>query len=131
MTYLNYIPGKPTIDFDQRYSGPQFVRAGATLTLPISYQAYPKPTVEWLYNDVPLTHSTKVNIETINGNSTLYVKSMTKDDEGMYCVKVTNKAGTSLARFDVSVKGKLLDRLSLIFVILYSSLFSYQSLSKE
>ncbi len=82
------------------------MKAGASLVIPVDIDAYPKPKVEWLYNDRPLVNSNKVSVDTTPGHSTLTVKDMNPDNAGLYTLRVSNKAGTRDARFQVEVKGK-------------------------
>jgi len=82
------------------------VRVGHSLIIPINYVSEPAARVEWFYNDQPLSEATPgVSIDGAETFSTLTVKKMATNNSGQYTVKLTNKAGSVSAKFDISVTG--------------------------
>ena len=82
------------------------VRVGHSLTIPINYVSEPAAKVEWFFNDQPLNDTVPgVSIDGADTFSTLTIKKMAKNNTGQYTVKLTNKAGSVTAKFDISVTG--------------------------
>ena len=100
----------PKLEFDHRLTS-QTLKAGQNLNLDLNLSGYPKPNVEWLYNDVPIRSSSNVEVMTSDINTSLRVKGVGKDKQGQYKVRISNIAGEQTAVFDVSVKGELLHLL--------------------
>ena len=76
------------------------------MLLHVDFTAVPKAKAEWFFNDQPLTSGRKVNIEGSDSHTVLSVGDLKPEDAGQYKLKVTNKAGTQEATFDVNVRGK-------------------------
>ena len=95
----------PKIDVDHRYRGPQEVKRGATLALPIHFSGSPRPKVTWYHRGVPLTSRPgHVHVESGDGYSTLTVSGIETGEGGKYEVVVENAAGSAKLEFDVVVK---------------------------
>ena len=93
---------------DHRYRGPQEVKQGATLVLPINFSGSPRPKVTWSHRGIPLTSRPgHVHIETGDGYSTLTIFGIEATETGKYEVAVENVAGATTLDFDVTVKGML------------------------
>ena len=69
-------------------------------------------TVQWSYNNQPLTTNSDYTITTIlssdntTGNSSLTVHSTNTDDNGNYIVTVSNLAGTDMTTINVMIYGE-------------------------
>lgn len=97
---------KPKIEQDARYAGPQEVRAGSTLILPINFLGTPRPKVSWYRNGIPLAAVPgHVTIDTGDNYSTLTISGIEKEEGGRYEASVENIAGISRTGFDVIIKG--------------------------
>lgn len=77
-------------------------------TVPFSWRCaaagVPSPTILW-YKENALISSSLLNYELLDNNQTLYIKSLTKDEEGEYRCRVTNKAGSQEAFITLKMKG--------------------------
>ena len=69
-------------------------------------------TVQWSYNNQPLTTNSDYTITTIlssdntTGNSSLTVHSTNTGDDGNYIVNVSNLAGNNMTIINVMIHGK-------------------------
>src|SRR6218665_1248664 len=97
----------PVLDYDSRLKSPQSIRAGTSFIIDVNFTAVPNATVEWFFNDLPLTTSARVAKTADVSHTNLTIKPMTPNDAGIYKVKVTNKAGSQTAAFTVGVKGRI------------------------
>lgn len=78
------------------------------MILPVDFSGQPKPTVQWFLNDQPLSSGPRVSFEGSDVHSVLTVSDLSPEDAGRYKVKITNKAGSQEAIFDINVRGRLL-----------------------
>ena len=62
--------------------------------------------VEWQANGVALSRAGRVDVTEDTDHSKLRIRDMTREDAGTYRIKISNKAGSDSASFDVSVKGE-------------------------
>jgi len=112
--FLTYLPNRafaiipelPVLDYDQRLINLLGCRSGTNLSLDVNYSAHPDPTVEWFFNGAPMSGTGRVAIQTDAWHTSLNVRGLTPADEGVYKIKVTNKAGSKTATFTVGVKGQ-------------------------
>ena len=92
----------PKLEYGSTLSRLQ-LKGGQTLNLDVNYSGYPKPRVEWLFNDAALPSNT--DVMTSDSSTTLRARAVTKDNAGQYKLRVSNSAGETTATFDVLVKG--------------------------
>lgn len=97
---------KPTLDYDLRFNEDVPLRAGASISVPISYTGIPKPTVNWKFKDDTLIPTNKVSIQSSTGQSTLHLKGVGVENQGKYTFTAENKAGTVTKDIKINVKGK-------------------------
>jgi len=96
----------PVLEYDSMYKKPINVKAGNALNIDCSFSGVPAPKVEWLANGMPIAQSSRVDLSTDEYHSTLRITGMSSTDAGSYKIKISNKAGSDTASFDVTVKGK-------------------------
>jgi len=99
------VSAAPTLDYEAKFKSAQQLKAGANLTIPVKVGGMPVPKVEWSLNDEAITASASVIIETIEGQSTLTLKSLTGRSTGKVQVTATNAVGKATAEFQLTVKG--------------------------
>ena len=79
-------------------------------------------TVQWSYNNQPLTTNSDYTITTIlssdntTGNSSLTVHTTNTGDDGNYIVNVSNIAGTNMTTISVVVHGEFIINLKRIYI---------------
>ena len=92
----------PRLEHDSSASH-QTLKGGQTLNLDVNYSGYPKPKLQWFFNDTALPANADVTTSDVSTN--LRVRAVTSDNAGQYKVKISNAAGEKSATFDVLVKG--------------------------
>uniref|UniRef100_A0A3B3Z7M6 Myomesin 2a n=1 Tax=Periophthalmus magnuspinnatus TaxID=409849 RepID=A0A3B3Z7M6_9GOBI len=88
--------------------GPVFATEGESATLTATMTLSPnlanlQPEAQWYRDDVRLTDSKWVKIETGRGVTTLTLPNLYKDDEGLYTLRMVTKGGTAEHSAFVSV----------------------------
>ena len=63
-------------------------------------------------NSAPISCGSRVELDEASDHSTLRIRDKTRDDAGTYRIKISNKAGSDSATFEVAVKGKRLSAVS-------------------
>ena len=81
-------------------------RSGTTLRIPVGVSGIPKPTVSWTKDDETLKPQGRLSLDATSTGSTLLVKKVTREDDGMYAILAENEAGETKAAFDVEVTGR-------------------------
>jgi len=90
---------------DHRYRGPQEVKRGGMLVIPIHFTGSPRPKVTWYHRGVPLTSRPgHVHADYGDGYSTLTISGIESNESGKYEAVVENVAGAAKLDFDVIVK---------------------------
>ena len=100
-----YVTVKPELDFDNKFRDLITLQSGQSLRIPVTVSGLPKPEVTWRQNDTPIKPSTRLSIESTDRGTTLHVKKVTRNDDGLYHVTAVNDAGEATANFDVEVLG--------------------------
>ena len=98
-------PGKPEIKYSSALDTKQTLKAGQTISLPVTVTGHPKPSVTWYHGDKELVAKENITIETVDMESKVTVKSSSRANSGKYKIVAENKVGTAEAEFDVFVKG--------------------------
>uniref|UniRef100_A0A8C5D9M4 Myomesin-2-like n=1 Tax=Gouania willdenowi TaxID=441366 RepID=A0A8C5D9M4_GOUWI len=103
--YIHYT--KICITFVEKF-GPVFATEGDSATLSASMTLSPnlanlQPEAQWYRDDIRLSDSKWVKIETGRGFSTLSLPNLYKDDEGVYTLRMVTKGGTAEHSAFVSV----------------------------
>ena len=105
------LPELPVLDYDRRLDNLASCRSGATLSIDVNYTAFPDPKIEWSFNGLPLTDSSRISVQTDSWHTGVNIRSLTPQDAGVYKVKVSNKAGSKTASFTVGVRGLKISHL--------------------
>ena len=98
--------GLPKLEFDPMLKAPQVVRRGNKLIMQVDFTGVPLPRATWSLNDVTLSPSAKVNIDTSEYCTVLEVRDFGQADVGTYKVTVNNTAGSKSASFDTRLRGE-------------------------
>jgi hypothetical protein len=97
----------PNIEYDKKYKEPQSLKADKNFSVPIKVTGIPTPKVTWSLNDKPLESSKKITLEAKeNLYYALNVKSLTRQDAGVYTVSAENVVGRKHAEFELKVLGE-------------------------
>jgi hypothetical protein len=106
---LSCIAAPPVIQYDEQYKATQVVKAGGTLTLPITVSGYPTPKTAWFFGDKQLKTGNGTTVETSDNATRLIVKNVTAAQIGNYRVTAENSAGSDEAQFTTALKGTKYD----------------------
>lgn len=100
------ISDKPKLEFDNKFRDLVTLKAGTTLKIPVQVSGLPKPSVTWSKEEKPVTSQGRLTLDISDRSTTLTVKKVTREDDGLYSVLAENEAGQASAKFDVEVIGK-------------------------
>lgn len=81
------------------------LRAGNTLKIPVKFSGIPKPAVIWSKDEKPVQPHGRLTLDISDKSTTLTLKKVTRDDDGLYTVIAENEAGEDLAKFDIEIIG--------------------------
>ena len=103
---MSMVAELPKLHYDKRLNRVLSCWSGTSITIAVNITGCQDPTVEWFFNEEPLS-STGVQavVETYAWRTRLTLFSLRPGEDGLYKVKVTNKAGANTATFEVEVKG--------------------------
>lgn len=79
---------------------------GSTLKIPVRVGGIPYPHVTWLKENKSLKTAGKITLDFQEESTTLTVKKISKEDDGLYTLSAENEVGEATAKFDVEVLGK-------------------------
>jgi hypothetical protein len=68
----------------------------------------PKPTIAWNKDDQKIKPQGRLSLDATPTGSTLMIKKVTREDDGMYTILAENEAGDAKASFDVEVTGEVI-----------------------
>ena len=92
---------------------------GTNLRIPVKVSGIPKPTSNWVKGNKSMKSHGRINLETFDSVTTLLIKKVTREDDGMYTLKAVNDVGEDKATFDVEVIGEyLILRVILLYLCL-------------
>lgn len=97
---------KPKLDYDNKFRDIITLKAGSTLKIPVQVSGLPKPSVTWSKDEQPVTSQGRLNLDIADKSTTLTVKKVTREDDGLYSIMAENEAGQASAKFDIEVIGK-------------------------
>ncbi|KAL7858382.1 hypothetical protein AOLI_G00184840 [Acnodon oligacanthus] len=92
-------PEAPKFDIQGKVRNQMVVRAGCTLSIPISFTGSPSPVITWLKDGVP-TRGREVITKGKN-HSQFLISSCQRFDEGVYRINLSNDSGD--VYFDINV----------------------------
>uniref|UniRef100_A0A915Q578 non-specific serine/threonine protein kinase n=1 Tax=Setaria digitata TaxID=48799 RepID=A0A915Q578_9BILA len=64
----------------------------------------PEPLIEWLHNGERITNDSRLKVSFVMGRASLLIRNTKKQDEGEYCCKASNSAGSETNKADLVVK---------------------------
>lgn len=99
---------KPKLDYDNKFRDIVTLNSGSTLKIPVKVSGLPKPSVTWSKDDKPVRSHGRLTIDISDRATTLTLKKVTRDDDGLYSILAENEAGQATAKFDIEVIGKCL-----------------------
>ncbi|XP_054889486.1 titin-like [Poeciliopsis prolifica] len=79
------------------------VKVGNNLKIDVPFKGIPLPTVVWNKEGTMLKETSRVNVQTSESASQLFIKDATRFDAGMYEVILTNVAGTTSTEIFVNI----------------------------
>ena len=79
---------------------------GANLKIPVKVSGLPKPSLTWSKDEQPVRSHGNLTIDLADKATTLTLKKVTREDDGLYTLVAQNEAGQASAEFDVEVIGK-------------------------
>ena len=105
--FSNYLPDLPTLEFDNKFRDLIVLHAGTTLKIPVRVKGLPTPSVTWSCEEKKLKSGGNVNLNIEDKSTSLIIKKITRDNDGLYTLLAQNEAGEATAKFDVQVIGKI------------------------
>lgn len=97
-------PALPNIEFGPEYFEGLTVKAGDSIRLKVTITGRPVPKVVWFREGVEITKK-MMDIITVPGSSTLFVRDADRSHCGRYTVEATNGSGTKKENILVQVQG--------------------------
>ncbi|XP_055385446.1 twitchin isoform X34 [Condylostylus longicornis] len=95
---------KPHID--RKNLNPLNVKAGLSVSLDINIKGEPAPSVEWFFNDQPLTSDDNLKIDNVDYNTKFFIMKTKRPMSGKYTIVAKNEVGEDKADLDITVLGK-------------------------
>lgn len=93
-------------EFIQRLSGEDTVVEGGTAKFECIFKGFPKPTVTWYKDEVPLELNDRISLESFEqGTFALVIRDVVRSDEAPYRCRIENSEGSSSSTLYLSVKG--------------------------
>jgi len=77
------------------------VRIGQNVNIDLPFKGKPKPTIQWMKDDVPLKESEQVRFRQTENKASLIVRNARKDNAGKYTLVLDNKLVKNF--FDIKV----------------------------
>lgn len=106
----------PNIEFGQEYFEGVSIKAGENIRLKVTITGRPTPKVTWYRDNIELTKK-MVDITTISGSSTLFIRDADRSHRGLYTVEAINPSGSKKESVKVEVFGmNNVFTLSLLFI---------------
>lgn len=106
----------PNIQFGQEYFEGVSIKAGENIRLKVAITGRPTPKVTWFRDNIELTKK-MVDITTISGSSTLFIRDADRRNRGLYTVEATNPLGCKKESMKVEVFGmNTFCTLSILFI---------------
>ncbi|ESO99761.1 hypothetical protein LOTGIDRAFT_141663, partial [Lottia gigantea] len=93
----------PHLEFDNKFRDVVKLQSGATLKIPVKYSGIPTPTITWSKEEKVLKTSGRVTVDVKDTTTTLTIKKIGVEDDGLYILKAVNDAGEISSKFDVAV----------------------------
>ncbi|XP_046554801.1 titin-like [Haliotis rubra] len=97
------IQAPPVLEFDNKFRDLITLHAGSNLKIPVKVKGIPTPRITWAKDDQPMRSAGKVTIDTHDTSTSLTIKKVSKEEDGLYTLTAENEAGEDKAKFDVEV----------------------------
>lgn len=97
------VQDKPKLEYDNKYRDLVTLTSGTTLKIPVKVSGLPKPSVTWSKDEKPVKPSARLTVDVVDKATTLTLKKVTREDDGLYSVQAVNEAGEDTAKFDIEV----------------------------
>lgn len=95
------------------------LNSGSTLKIPVKVSGLPKPSVTWSKDEKPVRSQGRLTLDIGDKATTLTLKKVTREDDGLYSVLAENEAGQATAKFDIEVIGETLKlNLDIYFMLI-------------
>lgn len=95
----------PVIELDITVKNGLIIRAGEVLKIPAHVKGKPKPSLAWTKDDAA-PDKERVEIEEVDQDSTLIIKTSKRSDTGKYQITAANPSGIKSAWCRVEVMGE-------------------------
>lgn len=106
---MHFIPtAPPVLEFDNKFRDLITLHAGSNLKIPVKVKGIPTPRITWAKEDQPMRSAGKVTIDTQDTGTSLTIKKVSKEEDGLYTLTAENEAGEDKAKFDVEVIGEFI-----------------------
>lgn len=99
---------KPNLEYDNKFRDVVTLNSGSTLKIPVKVSGLPKPSVTWSKDEKPIRSQGRLTLDIGDKATTLTLKKVTREDDGLYSVLAENEAGQATAKFDIEVIGEIL-----------------------
>ncbi|CAH8650314.1 unnamed protein product [Schistosoma haematobium] len=84
----------PTLLEDTEESHTRRINVGSNCVFEVPFKAYPKPTIKWLAQNIPITDKTKrYQVNIVAGLTSLSIQRVQNDDTGQLIVIIENEHG--------------------------------------
>ncbi|VDK48693.1 unnamed protein product, partial [Anisakis simplex] len=81
----------------------QTVRVGDTVRFATDVRGHPTPRIHWYFGQQRIQQSDHTEVLCLNGRSTLVIRRVTKEDEGVYFCEAENRVGKAVLSCDLRV----------------------------
>ena len=126
--FSNVCAAAPSLEFDNKFRDLISLHVGASLKIPVRVSGIPVPRVTWATEEAPLCTGGRITIHTTDDATTLTVKKVTKDEDGLITLTADNPVGEAKAKFDVEVLGKhLVGRDDSFHMLIYTIVYQFKS----
>lgn len=100
------VTAAPTLEFDNKFRDLISLHVGATLKIPVKVSGIPTPRITWAREDGQMRSGGRITISVQEDSTTLTVKKVTKEEDGLITLTADNEVGEAKAKFDVEVLGE-------------------------
>ena len=100
------VTAAPTLEFDNKFRDLISLHVGATLKIPVKVSGIPTPRITWAREEGQMRSGGRITISVQEDSTTLTVKKVTKEEDGLITLTADNQVGEAKAKFDVEVLGE-------------------------
>ena len=103
---IRFILVPPSLNINAKYKDVVKIKAGTATAFEIPLCGYPKPTVEWQFNNGNLPDLNRIKEDTIIGMTSLCIGKSVRSDSGTYTLTARNEHGEISADIQLIVMDK-------------------------